>query len=170
MPPCRVVGEALRYAPSGAGVLVEMLRGLATRGTSTSTSGKGSGEGGGARVAVSSVLEDHETAVLELERVVSRIEDRISELQRKVSGVCCDSEKRQLVEAELEGNFERFSAEVKYDFQVQWSGILNEVHGCCGDWVGQYRKFEALLAWKEDFFVRCLHKLDKFQTDVRRDS
>ena len=75
------IGEALRYAPSGAGVLVDTLRELATRLKSTSTSGKGSGEGAGARVAVRSVLEDHETAVLELERVVSSIEDRMSELE-----------------------------------------------------------------------------------------
>ena len=31
----------------------------------------------------------------------------------------------------------------------------------------QIRKFEALLAWKEAFFVRFMPKLDKFQTDVR---
>ena len=112
-------------------------------------------------------MEDHETAILELECVVSSIEDRISELERKVSGVCCDSEKRQLVVAELEGNFERFLADVQCDFQVQRSGILNKVHGCYGDWLGQCRKFEALLAWKEDFFVRFMPKLDKFQTNVR---
>ena len=95
LPPGGVVGgEALRLAPPGAGVLVETLCELATRGKRTSTSGTGSGEGAGARVAVRSVLEDHETAVLELERVVSSIEDRISELEHKVSGVCCDSEKR----------------------------------------------------------------------------
>ena len=52
-----VVGEeALRLAPPGAGVLVEVLRELATRGKSTSTSGKSSGDGAGARVAVRSVL------------------------------------------------------------------------------------------------------------------
>ena len=33
------------------------------------------------------MLEDHETAVLELERVVSSIEDRISELEHKISRV-----------------------------------------------------------------------------------
>ena len=44
-------------------------------------------EGAGARVAVRSVLEDHETAVLEQERVVSSIEDRISQLELKVSEV-----------------------------------------------------------------------------------
>ena len=74
---------------------METLRELATRGKRTSTSGKGSGEGAGAWVAVRSVLEDHETAVLEQERVVSSIEDRISELEHKVSGVCCDSEKTE---------------------------------------------------------------------------
>ena len=65
-----VGGEALRLAPPGAGVLVETLRELATRGKRTSTSGKGSGKGAGARVAVRSVLEDHETAILELESQV----------------------------------------------------------------------------------------------------
>ena len=65
--------EAARQ-PRGAGVLVETLRELATRGTRTSTSGTGSGEGAGARVAVRSVLEDHETAILELERQVCEVE------------------------------------------------------------------------------------------------
>ena len=74
VPPGGNVGEALRYAPSGAGVLVEALRELATRGKRTSTSGTGSGEGAGARVAVRSVLEDHETAILELERQVCEVE------------------------------------------------------------------------------------------------
>ena len=110
--------------------------------------------GAGARVAVRSVLEDHETAVLELERVVSIIEDRISELEHKVSGVCCDSEKRQLVVAELEGKFVLFSAEVIFESKSQWSGILNEVHGYCGDWLEEYRRFDALLAWKEDFIPK----------------
>ena len=162
VPPRGDVGEALRYAPSGAGVLVETLWELATRGKRTSASGKGSGEGAGARVAVRSVLEDHETAVLELERVVPSIEDRISELKHKVSGVCCDSEKRQLVVAELEGKFELFSAEVNFEFKSQWSGILNEVHGYYGDWLGECRKLEALLAWKEDF----IPKLDEMVQDI----
>ena len=70
MPHSGNVGEALRYAPSGAGVLVEALLELATRGKRTSMSGTGSGKGAGARVAVRSVLEDHETAILELERQV----------------------------------------------------------------------------------------------------
>ena len=167
VPPGGHVGEALRYAPSGAGVLVEALRELATRGKRTSASGKGSGEVAGARVAVRSVLEDHETAVLELERVVSSIEDRISELEHKVSGVCCDSEKRQLVVAELQDNFERFMVQVDFDLRSQRSGIMNTVRGSYGDWLGQIGKFEALLAWKEDFFVRFMPLLDKFQTDVR---
>ena len=45
-----------------------------------------------------SVLEDHETAVLELERVVSSIEDRISELELKVSEV---SEKLEMRERDF---------------------------------------------------------------------
>ena len=61
-------GEALRLAPPGAGVLIKTLCKLATRGKSASTSGTGSGQGVGTRVAVRSVLEDHETAILELER------------------------------------------------------------------------------------------------------
>ena len=77
-----------------------------------------------------------------------------------------DSEKRQLVVAELEGNFERFSAEVNYDFRDQWSGILNEVHGYYGDWLGQYRKFEALLAWKEDFSALFIPRLGEMAQDV----
>ena len=69
VPPGDVVGEeALRLALPGAGVLVEVLLKLPTRGKSTSTSGKSSGDGAGARVAVRFVLEDHETAILELGR------------------------------------------------------------------------------------------------------
>ena len=67
-------GEALRLAPHEAGVLVETLRELATRGKRTSTSGTGFGKGAKARVAVRSVLEDHETAILELERQVCEVE------------------------------------------------------------------------------------------------
>ena len=58
VPPGGNVGEALRYAPSGAGVLVEALRELATRGKSTSTSGTVSGDGAGARVAVRSCARE----------------------------------------------------------------------------------------------------------------
>ena len=65
------------------------------RGTRTSSSGTGSGEGAGARVAGRSVLEDHETAVLELERVVSSIEDCISELELQVSRVSDMLDKRE---------------------------------------------------------------------------
>ena len=75
-----VGGEALRLAPPGAGVLVETLCELATRGKSTSTSGTGSGKGAGARVAVRSVLEDHETAILELERQVCVVEGLVNDV------------------------------------------------------------------------------------------
>ena len=54
-----------------------------------------------------------------------------------------------------------------FDLRSQRSRIMNAVHGFYGDWLGQIRKFEALLAWKEDFFVCFMPKLDKFQTDVR---
>ena len=87
MPPGGNVGEALRYAPSGAGVVVEALRDLATRGKRRSASGAGSGEGAGAWVAVRSVLEDHETAILELERQVEGLVDRFQE-QGQVSHDC----------------------------------------------------------------------------------
>ena len=74
VPPGGVVGEeALRLAPPGAGVLVEVLQALATREKSTSTSGKSSG----VRVAVRSVLEDHETAILEVERHVELLIKRV---------------------------------------------------------------------------------------------
>ena len=84
VPPSGNVGEALRYAPSGAGVLVEALRELATRGTSPS--GTGSGKGAGARVAVRSVLEDHETAILELEQV-ELLEKRVRDVETFASVV-----------------------------------------------------------------------------------
>ena len=88
VPPGGVVGgEALRLAPPGAGVLVETLRGLATRETSTSPSGKSSGEGAGARVAVRSVLEDHETAILELETRVEEMEKRLRDREPFVAVV-----------------------------------------------------------------------------------
>ena len=81
LPPGDVVGgEALRLAPPGAGVLVETLRELATRGKRTSTSGTVSGKGAGARVAVRSVLEDHETAILELERQVCVVEGLVNDV------------------------------------------------------------------------------------------
>ena len=96
MPPGGNVGEALRYAPSGAGVLVEALRELATRGKRTNTSGTVSGEGAGARVAVRSVLEDHETAILELERQVCEVE-LLAELQ----DIAFKNKDRSLTIAEL---------------------------------------------------------------------
>ena len=85
VPPGGDVGEALRYAPSGAGVLVEALRELATRGKRTSSSGTGSGKGAGARVAVRSVLEDHETAILELEREVEGLANDVDLFGKLVS-------------------------------------------------------------------------------------
>ena len=78
MLPCANVGETLRFAPSGAGVLMETLRELATRGTNMS--GKSSGEGVGARVAVRSVLEDHETAILDLEQELLRVSQTLEHI------------------------------------------------------------------------------------------
>ena len=99
VPPGGVVGgEALRLAPLGAGILVETLRELATRGTSTSPSGRSFGEGAGARVAVRSLL-GHETAILELETRVEEMEKRLRDSEPFVAVVA------QLVEAmqQLEG-------------------------------------------------------------------
>ena len=112
------------------------------------------------------VLLSESMSVVE-DRIKVMDEDRINELERKVSGVCCDSEKRQLVVAELQGNFERFMVQVDSDLQNQWSGIMNEVHGDYGHWLGQYREFQNSLLWKGDFFARFMPKLDKFQSDVR---
>ena len=53
---------------------------LATRGKSTSASGKSSGDGAGARVAARFVLEDHETAILEVERQVELLEKRVRDV------------------------------------------------------------------------------------------
>ena len=64
--------------------------------------------------------------------------------------------------AEHEGNFEVFFAEVNFEFKSQWSGILNEAHGYYGDWLGQSRKFETLLAWKEEF----IPKLGEMAQDI----
>ena len=74
-----LVVRPLRLAPPGAGVLVETLRELATRGKRTSTSGNGS---------VRSVLEDHETAILEVERLVyhvNLVEKLVEQLQHTTS-------------------------------------------------------------------------------------
>ena len=112
MPPGGNVGEALRYAPSGAGVLVEVLRELATRGKRTNTSGTGSGEGAGARVAVRSVLEDHETAILELERQVCEVEclvnhvDILEKLVAELQDIAFKNKDRSLTIAELGMNLE----------------------------------------------------------------
>ena len=107
MPPGGNVGEALWYAPSGAGVLVEALRELATGGKRTSTSGTGSGKGAGARVAVRSVLEDHETAILELERQVCEVEclvnhlDLLEKLVAQLQDIAYQTKDRSLTIAEL---------------------------------------------------------------------
>ena len=108
LPPGGVVGgEALRLAPPGAGVLVETLRELATRGKRTSTSGTGSGEGAGARVAVRSVLEDHETAILELERQVCEVEclvnhvKTLEQLPAQLQDIAFKNRDRSLTVAEL---------------------------------------------------------------------
>ena len=107
VPPGGTVGEALRYAPSGAGVLVEALRELATRGKRTSASGTGSGEGAGARVAVRSVLEDHETAILELERQVCEVRclvnhlDLLEKLVAELRDIAFKNRDRSLTVAEL---------------------------------------------------------------------
>ena len=104
VPPGGDVGEALRYAPSGAGVLVEALRELATRGKRTSPSGTGSGKGAGARVAVRSVLEDHETAILELEREVEGLAndvDLFGRLQSDLQDIVFKNRDRSLTIAEL---------------------------------------------------------------------
>ena len=99
-----VGGKALRLAPLGAGVLVETLRELATRGKSTSTSGTGSGKGAGVRVAVRSVLEDHETAILELECEVECLVHQVDLLGKLVSDlqdIAYKTKDRSLTIAEL---------------------------------------------------------------------
>ena len=109
VPPGGNVGEALRYAPSGAGVLVEALRELATRGKRTRTSGTGSGEGAGARVAVRSLLEDHEMAILELEREVEclvKYVDLLEKLAAQLQDIACQTKDRSLTIAELGMKFE----------------------------------------------------------------
>ena len=74
-------------------------------------------------------------------------------------------DERQLLVAELGGNFERFSAEVEHDLRNMTSWIMNEVRGHYGDWLGQHRHFEALLSWKEDFFARYIPRLDEMAQD-----
>ena len=108
LPPGGVVGgEALRLAPPGAGVLVETLRELATRGKSTSTSGTGSGNCAGVRVAVRSVLGDHEMAILELERQVCEVEclvhqvDLLGKLVSELQDIAFKTRDRSLTIAEL---------------------------------------------------------------------
>ena len=106
-----VGGEALRLAPHGAGLLVETLREMATRGASTSPC-KISGHGAGARVAVRSVLEDHETAILELETQVSEVDclvnhvKNLEQLLAHLQDIAFKSRDRSLTIAELGMNLE----------------------------------------------------------------
>ena len=74
-------------------------------------------------------------------------------------------DERQLVVAEVGGNFERFSAEVNHDRRHMSLWIMNEVHGCYGDWLGN-RKFEALLVWKEDFVARFITLLNEMVQEI----
>ena len=117
-----VGGEALRLAPPGAGVLVETLRELATRGKRTSTSGTGSGKGAGARVAVRSVLEDHETAILELERQVEGLAndvDLFGRLQSDLQDIVFKNRDKSRAIAEL-----GFKLETRVDGQVSAVDML----------------------------------------------
>ena len=82
-------------------------------------------------------LEDHEVAVLELERQVSVVE--------------------------LGENFERLSVLVNdlkitfgQDLAPQRSLILNEVYGDHGDWLGHYDQFNDLLVWQQEFIHRVI--------------
>ena len=93
-------GVVLRLVPPGAGVLVEPLRELATRGKRTSTSSTGSGKGAGARVAVRSVLEDHETAILELERLANDV-DLFGRLQSDLHDIVFKKRDKSRAIAEL---------------------------------------------------------------------
>ena len=95
-------GEALRLAPPGAGVLVETLQELATRGTRTTTSGMGSGQGAGARVAVRSVLEDHETAILELETRVEEMEKRLRDSEPFVAVAQLETRVEEMEQLEVQ--------------------------------------------------------------------
>ena len=131
-----VGGEALRLAPPGAGVLVETLRELASRGTRTTTSGMGFGQCAGARVAVRSVLEDHETAILELERQVEllekwvrdadtfetaflELETRVEEMEKRLR----DTEPFVAVVAQLETRVEKME-QLEVQFVKLW-GLAN---------------------------------------------
>ena len=68
--------------------------------------------------------------------------------------------------AELGGDFERFTAEVGHDLRTMTSWIMNEVRGPYGGSLGQYRHFEALLDWKEDFFALFIPSLDEMAQDI----
>ena len=107
----------------------------------------------GARVAVRSVLEDHETAFLELECVVLSIENRISELEHKVVLINTmkaafeqfrhatlsqwNDTKWQTLE-EVDGKFKHLTEAVMLDLADTKSSTLNEVEARYGDWSLQH--------------------------------
>ena len=147
-----VGGEGLRLAPPGAGVLVEVLPELATRGKSTSTSGTGSGKGAGARVAVRSVREDHEQAILELERQVSEVDclvnyvKNLEQLLAAAPGHRFQEQDRSLTVAELGMKLEtrvdrQVSSCLRFSSSTEWWTFQGTVFGwlwtrllLCNDW------------------------------------
>ena len=121
-----LVARLLRLAPPGAGVLVEVLRELATRGKSTSASGEGSGQGAGARVAVRSLLEDHETAILEVERQVELLEKRVRDFDTFAAAVDTMEtrvQETQKVVAEFVINLDKSVRDLK----KQWDSNFTEL-------------------------------------------
>ena len=174
VPPSGNVGEALRYAPSGAGVLVEALRELATRGTRTTTSGMGFGEGAGARVAVRSVLEDHETAILELERQVEllekwvrdadtfktaflELETRVAEMEKRLR----DTEPFVAVVAQLETRVEKME-QLEIQFVKLW-GLANLTEVMVAE---LRKKFESRVANLEQWGDTIAESLNVVQNRV----
>ena len=108
-----VLGSFLRYEQHAC-LLVEMLarpcgarlleQASWWRRREASTSGTGSGEGAGARVAVRSVLKDHETAILELERQVECLVNHLDLLEKLVvqlQDIAYQTKDRSLTIAEL---------------------------------------------------------------------
>ena len=153
-----VGGEALRLAPLGAGVLVETLRELATRGKRTSTSGTGSGKGVGARVAVRSVLEDHETAILELERQVEGLAndvDLFGRLQSDLQDIVFKNRVKSRAIAEL-----GFKLETRVDGQVSAVDMLEtkvqEMQMVMADLDNSLTKLEDDLALRVDEIAKSV--------------
>ena len=105
--------EALRLAPPGAGVLVEIIRELA------------------ARVVVRSVLEDHETAILKLEGQVELLEKRVRDVET-FAAVVDTMETRvqetQKVVAELGKKLEKSVRDLK----KQWDELQVLARGAMG--------------------------------------